>query len=196
MTDKKDQFKNPCMNKELEKAEKSFQSFENDVKEMTLDRMNEAPKLENEPQVKMSQREMQNSNDVYLKPVKRFDCRMPFNEKWRKDYEFDKEYVKFMAENREIQGDKIECWTKKYPGQPYEFWEVPVNKPIWGPRYLAQRLKDCQYHRLRMEESAITGNHGHMGQTYGTMVVDNTINRLDAIPVSDRKSIFLGASGF
>jgi len=35
-----------------------------------------------------------------------------------------------------------------------------------------------------------------MGQYYGSMAVETTVNRLDAIPVSDRKSVFMGASGF
>ena len=127
--------------------------------------------------------------------MKSISDKNPFNEKYRKDYEFQKEYVKFIAENKELIGQTIELWTKKFPGQPAEYWEVPVNKPIWGPRYLAERIKECVYHRLRMEETQIT-SQAAVGNFYGSMVVDQTINRLDAVPVSDKKSVFMGAGGF
>lgn len=189
------QFSNPGINEEIKKTEKQLESFEKDIKDLTLDRMNQAPKLETEQQTKISNREAQDSKDVYLKPARKFECRNKFNEKFRKEFEFDSEYVKFIAENREITGDKIELWTKKYPGQPAEFWEVPANTPVWGPRYLAERIKNCTYHRLRMDENVITGTN-HAGKMYGSFIADCKINRLDAIPVSTTKSIFMGASGF
>ena len=79
---------------------------------------------------------------------------------------------------------------------PAEFWEIPPNKPVWGPRYLAERIKGCSYHRLSMElnEKNIVSGDG-MGQYFGQMVADKVIQRMDAIPVSNRKSIFMGAAG-
>ena len=180
---------------EMDKVEKQFEEFDNQVKEMTLDRMNVAPTLETEAQTKISQKDMEKMTGVYLKPVKSIGCRERFNEKWRKDYEFDKEYVNFTAENKEIIGETIDLWTRPYPGLPAEEWKVPVNTPLWGPRYLAERIKGCKYHRLTMQENRTTGSDGH-GQYYGVMAVDNTIQRLDALPVSSRKSIFMGAKGF
>jgi hypothetical protein len=44
-------------------------------------------------------------------------------------------------------------------------------------------------------QNIVTENN-HAGQMYGTMVADSTIQRLDAIPVGDKKSVFLGVSGF
>ena len=52
-------FTNPEMNKELEKTEQEFQKFDQDVKAMTQDRMNEATKADSEPQTKISTREAQ-----------------------------------------------------------------------------------------------------------------------------------------
>jgi len=78
---------------------------------------------------------------------------------------------------------------------PAEFWKVPVNKPIWGPRHLAERIKGCRYHRLVMSETVSTGSDG-VGQYYGAMAVDTTIQRLDALPVSSTKSVFMGAHSF
>lgn len=184
----------PNLGTELDKAEKQFEKFDQEVKEMTLDRMNAAPKQEVEPQTKMSTREAQNAKDVYLKPKRSIGCKEKFNEKFREQYNFDKQYVKFIAENKEIIGETIDLWTRPYAGMPAEEWEVPCNKPIWGPRYLAEQIKRKFYHRLVMQNipTEATG----MGTMYGSMAVDTTVQRLDAQPVSERKSIFMGNTSF
>lgn len=179
--------------KELDKAEKQFQEFDNQVKEMTLDRMNETPKQKMESQTKLSQKEIENSKDIYLKPNRTIGSREKFNEKYREDYDFAKEYVRFIAENKEIIGETIELWTKPFAGMPAEEWKVPCNKPIWGPRYVAERLTGCKYHRFVMQQGVGTGSDNKGNQYYGSMAVDTTIQRLDAIPVSAKKSIFMGA---
>ncbi len=43
-----------------------------------------------------------------------------------------------------------------------------------------------------MQQNNQMGSDG-MGQYYGSMAVDTTIQRLDALPASTRKSIFMGA---
>lgn len=191
----KPKMKNTEMTKELEKAEKEFNAFDQQVKDLTLDRMNAAPKQELEPQTKLSQNEINKSGDIYLKPIKQIGSKEPFNEKFREDYNFAKEYVRFIAENKEIIGETIELWTKPFPGMPAEYWKVTTGKPLWGPRYLAERLTGCKYHRLVMQQHVATGSDG-MGQYYGAMAADTTIQRLDAIPVSSRKSVFVGTSSF
>lgn len=178
--------------KELEKAEKQFQEFDQQVKDLTIDRMNMAPKEVVEPQTKISQKDMEKKNDIYLKPEKSISAPQKFNEKFREQYEFDKQYVQFIAEHKEIIGDDIEVWTRPYGGVNAEFWRVPTNKPVWGPRYLAERIKACTYHRLVMKQNVLTETNG-MGQMYGAMAADTIVQRLDAMPVSSRKSIFMGA---
>jgi len=64
--------------------------------------MNEAPKFEVEPSHKMSQNQIASSKDVYLKPEKTISCRDKFNERFRDDYNFQKEFVQFIAQNNEI----------------------------------------------------------------------------------------------
>lgn len=180
---------------ELAKVEKQFEAFDANVKELTQDRMNMAPIKEVEPQTKLSQADIAKSKEVYLKPFRTISSREKFNEKFREDYNFQKEYVQFIPENKEIIGETIELWTKPFPGFPAEYWKVPTGKPVWGPRYLAERIVGCKYHRLTMQQTVTTGAD-QMGQYYGAMAVDTTIQRLDAIPVNSRKSVFLGASGF
>lgn len=182
-------------NEELDKAEKQFETFDENIKSMTLDRMNTAPKLDQEAQTKISNRDIDKMKEIYLKPDKSISCNQKFNENFREEWNFKKEYVQFIAENKEIIGETIEMWTRPYGGLPAEFWKVPTNKPVWGPRYLAEQIKGCSYHRLKMEEARTSGSD-QMGQYYGGMVVDNIIQRLDATPVNSRRSIFMGASGF
>ena len=46
-----------------------------------------------------------------------------------------------------------------------------------------------------MKENTINGSDG-TGQYYGQMAADKVVQRLDAIPVHNRKSIFMGASSY
>jgi len=186
--------KTSLVEKELDKLEKQFEAYDTNVKELTLDRMNMAPKQETESQTKLSQKDIEKSKDIYLKPRRSIGSKEKFNEDYRKDYEFSKEYVYFTAENKELIGDSMEFWTKPFPGLPAEEWVVPANKPVWAPRYVAEQIKSCKYHRLRMDNT-VTGADGH-GQYYGSMAVDTTVQRLDAIPVSKKRSVFMGASNF
>lgn len=181
--------------KELQKAQDQFESFDNSIKDMTFDRMNATPKQETESQTQISQKDRDKMKDIYLKPARSISSKEKFNENYRKDYEHDKEYVQFEAENKEIIGETIDLWTKPYAGLPAEYWNVPTNKPVWGPRYLAEQIKRCNYHRFTMQQSVMT-NSNSAGQFYGAMAVDTTIQRLDARPVSTRKSFFMGSGNF
>lgn len=191
MTDKPKP-KSSAGEKELDRLDNEFKEFDKQVKELTLDRMNAAPKEELEPQTKIAQKDAEKMSDIYLKPAKAISSREKFNEKWREEYNFQKEYVQFIAEHNELIGANIEVWTKRFPGVPAEYWEVPTNKPVWGPRYLAEQLKGCSYHRMKTE-NRYTSQAGE-GSYYGSMVVDTVTQRLDARPFSKRKSVFVGAS--
>ena len=184
---------NSLSERELDKAAKTFDKFDQEVKNLTLDRMNESPRDKSE--MSLSQKEIQNSKDIYLKPERSIGGRDKFNEEFRDDYEFSKEYVHFVAEHKEIPGDTIEVWTRPFGGMPAEFWKVPSGKPVWGPRYLAEQLKRKFYHRLKTDQGMVTSADGN-GQYYGSLVVDSTVARLDAQPVSPRKSIFMGSGSF
>jgi len=192
---KKSAANNSLEKKELEKAQEQFDAFDQHVKSLTMDRMNMAPKEEVEPQTKLSQSQIANSKDIYLKPKRTINSKEKFDEKFRDKYNFDKEYVHFIAENREIIGETLEFWTKPYPGLPAEEWNVPVNKPVWAPRYVAEQIKRKSYHRLVMQQNVTTGADG-LGQYYGPLAVDTTVQRLDALPVSNRKSLFFGNKTF
>ena len=185
---------NSTVQKELDKAEKQFDQFEKEIKDLTVEKLNEAPKEETEPQLKLSSREMDKIDVTYLKPVRTISSKEQFNEKYRADFNYASERVDFIAQHNEIIGEDIETWTKAFPGQDAEFWRVPVNKPVNGPRYLAERIKACSYHRLSMQDRPVSVDS--FGSYTGQMIADSTRQRLDAYPVNRRKSIFMGASGF
>lgn len=197
MTDLKEKPKasSSLAQKEIDKAEKQFQAYDQNIKDMTFDRMSTAPKLEQESKIKLSQEEIEKSKDIYLKPFRSIASREKFNEDYREAWRFATEYVRFIPENKEIIGETIELWTKPFAGMPCEFWKVPTGKPVWGPRHLAERLANCKYHRFVMQQHTTTGQDG-MGQYYGAMAVDTTVQRMDALPVSTSKSIFMGANSF
>lgn len=181
---------------EIDKLSKQFDKFDEEVKSLTLDRMNEAPLKEVEPQTQLSQKEIEKSKGFYLKPERVIADGQKFNEKFRERWNFDKEYVQFIAEHKELIGEVIEVWTHPYGGVGAEFWKVPTNKPVWGPRYLAEQIRSKNYSRLSMDEKKIIGVDG-TASYFGSMVVDNKIQRLTAEPVSSRRSIFMGeAVGF
>ncbi len=146
--------------KELDKAVEQIDKFDQQVKSLSFDVMNEAPVKEVEQ--KISQKELDQHGEIYLKPSKSIGVGVntktghveKFNEKFRSQYDHQKEYVPFIAYNNMISGDLIELWTKPFPGTSCEFWQVPANKPVWGPRYLAEQLTRARHHVLSMKNSA------------------------------------------
>lgn len=200
---KRPDYSNSSNDREIERIADQFDRFDEEVKSMTLDRMNAAPVQETEMQTKLSAREIARNNGLYLKPKRslppgtdpKSGRTEKFNEKFRPQYNFACEYVNFIAENKEIIGEAIELWTKPFPGMNCELWEIPTNKPVWAPRHVAEQIKRRRYHRLVMQENRASGSDG-MGQYYGTMAADTTIQRLDAHPVNQQTSVFMGESAF
>lgn len=170
---------------ELEKLQNKFDDFNQQIKDLSVDNLNTAPMLEQEPQTKIASSDRDKIKDIYLKPKHTISCKEKFNERFREAYEFDKQYVCFEAENKEIIGETIELWTKPYAGVPAECWPVPTNKPVWGPRYLANQIANCKYHRFVMQDGMIGSDYA--GSYHGHMVAKNTVQRLDAKPSSTKR---------
>lgn len=191
--------------KELQKTEKQLDAFNEQVKSLTLDEMNKVPVKEVENQI--SQEDLKAHGETWLKPTKilgpgsnaKTGFVEKFNENFRKEYEYQKQYVAFTAYNNMISGDLIELWTKPFPGTNCEFWQVPANKPVWGPRYLAEQITRARYHILTMKataENPFDGNvtdRGHYGEVQGTLVAKETVQRLDAKPYKRKTSLFMGS---
>lgn len=164
---------------ELEKVDLQFKAFDEQVKDLATESIsNRITPTETEQQTKLSTKEVNKADGLYIKPTKSIGSREKFNENFRKDYEAAKEYVKVIAENLEIIGSAIEMWTKPFPGCQAEFWTIPVNKPIYVPRHVAEQISKCYYTRYVMDEGVGTGGDGY-GKYYGAMAVAETKRRLD-----------------
>lgn len=169
--------------KELEKVEAQFDQFERQM--MALSGVDLGAPIETEAQTKLSTKE-QNASDVpYIKPNRTIGSKEPFNEKFRAQYDYAKQYVRCIAENNEIKGEQIEVWSKPFPGVPCEFWKVPVNKPVMIPRYLAAQLSTRVYNKYSMEDRmrGIGSDGGH--QFYTGMIAKESVRRLDCRPTGN-----------
>jgi len=177
--------------KQLENVEKQLDSFTEQVKEAVSERSLKPVNMDYEPQTKIAQADLAKKKEIYLKPIRSISSKEKFNEKFRAAYDFAKQHVQFIAENHEIIGESIELWTKPFAGMPAEEWKVPVNTPVFGPRYLAEQIARKYYKRLKTEDRPVTVEGGI---TYtGQLVIDTTIPRLDARPVQSHKSVFFAA---
>lgn len=179
------------LSKELEEAAVKVDKFNESVAALTMDELAKAPVKEEEPQTKLSQREIAKDDGLYLKPDKRINSKEPFNEKYRTECNYKSEYVPFIAEHKEIIGETIEIWTKPFAGLSAEFWKVPTNKKVWGPRYLAEQISRKSYTRLVMEDKATGSEGGHM--FYGSLAASNKVQRLDARPARGSRQIAMAS---
>lgn len=177
---------------EMEKLQKKFDDFESQIQALTIDRLNQAPKEEAEGP-RISQKAL-SENELYIKPATWIADNQKFNTAFEKEWEHAKEYVQCIPVHNELKGDIIEFWTHPFGGKGAEFWKVPSDKAVWIPRYAAEQLTKCKYHRMVMNQGQITGGDQHGNQYFGSMVAQTTINRIDAVPVSNKRSIFMGAA--
>lgn len=165
--------------KELDKVEAQFDQFE---KQMQALSGQGNPVTEREEQSKLSSKEQNNTDAPYIKPNRTIGSKEAFNEKFRATYDYSKQYVRVIAENNEIKGETIEVWTKPFPGVPAEFWKVPVNKPIYIPRYLASQIATRVYNKYVMEDRPTHMEGG--GTFYGSLIAKETMRRLDCRPAA------------
>lgn len=179
--------------KELDKAEGQVKNF---TESLVTARQEApmAPTREMEPQTKMSQQEMNNSSVMYLKPKRSFPSKEKFNEKYRDDYNRQREYVEFIVENNEVKGESIDFCIKKFPGMPVEEWVLPVNKPISAPRYVKERIEECGYTIFTTTDQRVGSEGGVV--YYGQMVAEERKQRLTARDFTKKPRIFIGNNSF
>jgi hypothetical protein len=69
-----------------------------------------------------------------------------------------------------------------------------LNKPIWAPRHLAEQLTRARHHNLKTNDDVVIGSDG-TGVYHGSIVVKETIQRLDAKPVPKIKTLSMFDAG-
>jgi len=189
MSDKKPRV-NAEGQRELEKVETQLDNF-NDSMQEAKEKSRTLVSQETEPQTKIAQADMAKSDVIYLKPKRTFPSSEKFNEKFRDDYNYEREYVEFIAENNEIKGESIDFCIKKFPGVPVEEWVVPVNKPISAPRYVKERIQECGYTIFTTIDAPVGSETGVT--YYGQMVAEQRRDRLIARDYVKKPRIFTGA---
>lgn len=171
---------------QLERAEKSFDSFNEEVKTLSGVQPFNPDEGATDPQTKMGREQFKKADAPYIKPTRYISCssKERFNPEWQKLWDREKEYVKVIVENNEIIGESVELWHKNWPTQHAEFWQVPVNKPVYIPRGVATQITKCRYKRLKTVDRPIdqvlaeASHGGGIGFTQG-MVAAETTRRLD-----------------
>lgn len=167
--------------KEVEQAIVQFDAFEKQLRSLSNQPLGQAP--ETEAQTKLSSREANREDLPYIKPSRTIASSEKFNDKYKAQFEYAKQYVRVIAENNEIIGEAIEVWTKPFPGVAAEFWKVPVNRPIMIPRYVASQISTRQYVQYSMTEPKMTGTEGGH-QFYSGMIGKDIKRRLDCRPTA------------
>lgn len=177
---------------ELDKMNDKFEAFQEEVSAVDFNAGLSLPVKQQEPQTKMSTREINNATEIRLKPKRSIGSPQKFNENFRSEWEFQKQYVRFIAEHKELIGEWIkDIWTRPFGGVPAEVWDVPTNKPVWGPRYLAEQIKRKSYTRLKMDESAKTSDDSTTS-FYGQLAHDTRVERLTCVSAPEITTV----SGF
>lgn len=165
---------------ELDKVADQFEDYSSQIRKIS-DNVTDAPQASDyNPSTKISAREAHRAARI-MKPTKTIGSKERFNEAYRGEYEEAKKYVTCIVENFEFSG-KIDCWTKPFPGMPAEYWELPCGTPIIVHRYVADRISQCSYRRLSMDDTPSPTNYVESDRL-GAIVVAETKRRLDARPV-------------
>ena len=94
---------NSASEKELVRVEAQFDQFKEQLDSLELDRSNAHAK-ETAPQVLLSQEDIAKSKDIYLKPYRAIGSAEKFNEKYREDYNYAKEYTSFWLKMQNHRG--------------------------------------------------------------------------------------------
>ena len=111
-----------------------------------------APEVEQQPAVEMSYKDFKATDAPVITFSRAFAAPGKPNPKCEAERRRGWQYVKCICENFEVFGETIELWQCRWPGDPHSFWQVPVNKPIYLPRFVAEHLASRKYHRFKMED--------------------------------------------
>jgi len=96
--------------------------------------------VEPEVQVETLKQKALRTGALWIEPKRKMPCLGTLPEKWKKDREYDWEYVQGIYENQIIDGEPESFWFVKWPGDPDCLWEVPCNRPVYVPRMIAHHL--------------------------------------------------------
>lgn len=170
----------PQLDKVTAKGLENVEKLSEQMSSLTQEEIKKAPMANEEPVMLLSKEEIAAYDAPVIQPSRSFPTKSKPNPKEAKERRRGWEYVKCIAENLEIINEKIEFWHNKFLGDPCYFWEVPVNKPIYLPRFIAEHLSTRHYHRFTMADRS-GREFTEPGATAGDerLVVKETRHRLN-----------------
>lgn len=170
--------------KEVDRVEAEFKAATDANASLTQDVMSKAPEKESDVEPFMPKRQ------ILQAPVPRIVPTYSRSPNGKKKPEQDAlrrrawEYVQVICTNSEIASENLEFWHKPMiAGEECNFWQIPVNRPVFLPRHVAEHIKTRKYHRLVMQEE-ITVEHTGFGEMKGKLVASHTVQRLDCTPAA------------
>ena len=131
--------------------------IEKDLSGLNQDKINELAPPEPEEKWEDFNRHVKErcklENALFIEPTRRLPKIGKLPEKLKKEHRRDWEYIKAMVENQIINGEPIQFWFCKYPGDEDMLWSIPCNKPVYIPRMIAKHLEETpQYHKFEYKE--------------------------------------------
>lgn len=121
-----------------EKIVRQVEDFSNAVQDMR-NAMNKTPEAVSERQMKVTSFQKQFPDALYLEPKHRIPTKGVRNSEKDKNKDYLHEYVVGIFESQLV-GSKLTLWKDGLPGDDFCMWEIPVNRPVGIPRFLAQHL--------------------------------------------------------
>lgn len=165
------------LNKELEQAIVNSDKMREDMSKITMDAVAGVPLAETDVQTKMTKKQIEEYDAPVIKPSKSMPSTGKPLDKEKAMREDGWKYIKVIAENNEVVGERVDFWHKKFAGDPIYYWEIPVNKPIYVPKHIAQHLSERKYHVFKMQDRSREGlQHGDYAQS---LICQETRRRID-----------------
>ena len=176
---KKPNVTNGPVQKEIDRLDAEFKAKSEQMSNLTQEEINKAPLKEVEPQTKLSQAQIKELDAPKIVPSRTKKAngkKKPEQDSLRKRAW---EYIKVICENNEIFQEPLKFWYKPMiGGEDCHYWEIPVGRPVYIPRHVAEHIRSRKYHRLVMQEE-MTVEHTQFGEMRGKMVATETRQRLD-----------------
>ena len=142
----------PEMRKEVEKIDLQMDATQANLAQINVDTKPDI--FQERKETPLTQKEL-HSDAPYIKPSRRMAAvskPKPEQEKLRKAAW---EYIKCIVENYELRSESVDFWyTPPLSGEDTCEWIVPVNRPIYLPRMVAEHLATRSYNRIVMQDAS------------------------------------------
>ncbi len=145
------------MKKDTIKLAEATVALQEDLNNLTVDKVNETKDQEPEIQEISMENKCNAEGIQYIKPSRRLSPPLgKLPDKQKKEHVRAWEYVKGMYENFAVPGEAITFSLCLYAGDADFLWTIPCNVPVAVPRHVAKHLEETQkYHDFAYRDSPL-----------------------------------------